>query len=403
MASLTREQRRIVPLIFAITLTSIMGNSLLAPAIPDILDDFGRSEGSTGLLVAALPLPGIVLAPLIGILADRWGRRNLLVPCLAVFGLGGIAAATAPTFGVLVAARLCMGFGAAGLINLGVVLISDTFRGDDRTAWIGRNSGVLTVALAVFPMTSGLITSLAGWRWALAPYSLALVTSVATWFLLDPTHVPAGGTIRQQLGGVGLALRSGRIVTILAGGCLSFAVIYGVFLAAYPNHLDIEFGMGPGTRGILLGLPAVTSSIAAFNLGRIRSRYGRAAVLAASAASWIVAFVAMGASSVVWLLALGTLLYGFGEGAMIPTLQESALHEAPDQHRAAVMATWTGFARLGQTIGPLLSALVLSRAGSAWALLGGAFVGAALFAVFTFGPLRRRPPSDPVEALPSDA
>src|SRR5690606_21552245 len=47
MAALTAVQRRRVPLIFAITLTSIMGNSLLAPAIPDILDAFGRSDGST--------------------------------------------------------------------------------------------------------------------------------------------------------------------------------------------------------------------------------------------------------------------------------------------------------------------------------------------------------------------
>ena len=123
MSTLTTEQRRLVPLIFAITLTSIMGNSLMSPAIPDILDEFGRSTSSTGVLVAALPLPGIVIVPLIGILADRWGRRNLLVPCLTLFGLGGLLTATAPTFEVLVASRFLMGFGAAGLINLGVVLL----------------------------------------------------------------------------------------------------------------------------------------------------------------------------------------------------------------------------------------------------------------------------------------
>jgi MFS family permease len=74
---------------------------------------------------------------------------------------------------------------------------------------------------------------------------------------------------------------------------------------------------------------------------------------------------------------------------MIPTLQESALHEAPDEHRAAVMATWTGCARLGQTLGPLTSAAVLSQWGSSWSLLGGAIGGAALLAMFVFGPLRR--------------
>lgn len=382
MGTLTAVQRRRVPLIFAITLTSIMGNSLLAPAIPDILDAFGRSDGSTGVLVAALPLPGIVIAPLIGVLADRYGRRNLLVPCLALFGTGGIVAATAGTFEVFVGARFVMGLGAAGLINLGVVLLSDTFEGEQRTTWIGYNSGVLTIALAVFPMVSGLVTHSFGWRWALAPYALALITSVATFVLLEPSHEPTGATIRHQLSGVGSALRSRRILTILAGGGLGFAVIYGVFLAAYPNHLDTEFGLGADARGLMLGLPAITSSIAAFSLGRARSRWGRSAILIVCALTWVLAFVIIGTAGSIALLVIGTLVYGFGEGAMIPSLQEAALHESPADHRAAVMAVWTGCARLGQTIGPFASAFVLTRAGSNWSLLGGALVGLALLAIF---------------------
>lgn len=387
---MTAAQRRLVPLVFAVTLTSVMGNALLSPAIPDILDEFDRPTSSTGVLVAALPLPGIVIAPLIGILADRYGRRTLLVPCLALFGLGGIAMVSAPTFEIVVASRFVMGLGAGGLVNLGVVLLGDAFTGTARTTWVGRNSGVLTIALAAFPVISGLLTAAVGWRWALAPYSLALVTSVATFFLVDDTHQPTGATIREQVGGVGQALRSSRVITVVLGGGLSFAVIFGVFLAAYPNHLDEEFGLGADARGLMIGLPAVTSSIAAFNLGRTRLRYGRVAVLAACSAVWIASFVLIGLAGTVWLLVVGTLLYGFGEGAMIPTLQEAALHEAPEEHRGAVMAVWTGSARLGQTVGPLASALVLTQFGGAWSLLGGAVGAAALLAMFTLGPLRTR-------------
>lgn len=391
--TMTVEQRRLIPLVFAVTLTSVMGNALLSPAIPDILDDFDRPTSSTGVLVAALPLPGILIAPLIGILADRFGRRNLLVPCLALFGAGGIAMVTAPSFEVVVASRFVMGIGAGGLVNLAVVLLGDTFTGEQRTAWVGRNSGVLTIALAAFPVISGLLTSAVGWRWALAPYSIALLTAAATFFLLDNPFQASGATVREQLGGIGSALRSRRVITIVIGGGVSFAVIFGVFLAAYPNHLDEEFGLGADARGLMIGLPAITSSIAAFNLGRTRLRYGRVAVLAACSTVWIVSFVLIGLAGTIWLLVVGTLLYGFGEGAMIPTLQEAALHEAPEAHRGAVMAVWTGSARLGQTIGPLASALVLTHAGSSWSLLGGAVGAAALLAMFTLGPLRTSAPA----------
>ena len=78
-------------------------------------------------------MPGIVLAPVIGILADRFGGRRVLAPCLAMFGVFGVIAAAAPTFEVMLAARFAMGVGTAGLVNLAIVLISDTFdRGNER-------------------------------------------------------------------------------------------------------------------------------------------------------------------------------------------------------------------------------------------------------------------------------
>ena len=208
-------------------------------------------------------------------LADRWGRRQLLVPCLIVFGIGGAFAALAPSFGALLAARVLMGIGGAGLINLGVVLIGDTFSGDQRTVWIGRNSGLLLVALAIFPVISGFVTHQFGWRWALAPYSLALVTAGATWRLLDTPFEPTTLSIREQLGGVGGALRDRRILVTLVGGALAFAVSFGAFLSVLPNHLDAEFGMAADRRGLMLGLPAITATLAAFNLGRVRARFDR--------------------------------------------------------------------------------------------------------------------------------
>lgn len=382
MPDLTPRQRRVLPLIFAVTLTSIMGNSLLSPAIPNILDEFGRSDSSAGLLVAATSLPGIVVAPVVGVLADRLGRRTVLVPCLAVFGAAGIFVAAAPTFGLMLTARFVMGFGAAGLINLAVVIISDHFPGDQRTYWIGKNVGVLTAALAVFPLISGLITDAAGWRWALAPYAIALVTAAAAWRVLDGSRPANTPDLRDQLAGVGTALRHPTIVTTLVGGGISFAIMFGVFLTVMPTHLEAEFGLGAGQRGLVIGLPAITSSLAAFNLGRIRQRVPTAPLLLATAATWVIAFALAGAASTLTLLIVGTLFYGLGEGVMIPSLQDTALDHAPDEHRAAVIATWTGSARLGQTAGPLVAGLVVAGAGTRWALGAGALGAVGLMAMF---------------------
>ncbi len=391
-----------MPLVYAVTITGILSNSLLAPAIPDILDHFDKPDSSAGLLVAVGSIPGIVVAPLIGIMADRLGRRAVLVPCLVIFGVFGLVAATAQTFTVLILARLAMGFGSAGMINLAVVLIGDHFPNPvERTRIIGRNSAVLTVGLAIIPLTSGLVTDLAGWRWALAIYSLSLVSGVAAFVMLDRSRPAAVGSIREQLGGARIALRNPVIITTLVVGVLLFALVFGVFLTVLPSHLENEFGLSAGWRGAVIAVPAVPSTLMAFNLGRLKSRFGRAATILACALGWAIAFTVIASAPLLGILLVGTVLYGLGEGGLIPILQDAAVGEAPSEHRGAIVAVWVSSARLGQTIGPLGAGLILAGASTTAALWVGAAVAATLAVGLAFSPLARRDarrPGDSPEA-----
>jgi MFS transporter, ACDE family, multidrug resistance protein len=391
MPSAVPRERALLGLVFATTLTSILGNSLLSPVIPDILAEFDRPDSASGLLIAATTLPGIVLAPLIGLLADRFGRRRILVPCLAVFGAAGLVVVVAPTFGIMLAARFAMGFGAAGLFNLAITLIGDTFEGERRMYWIGKNAGILTVGLAISPLAAGFITDVAGWRWAMAPYGLGLATAVAAWSILPADGGRETISFRAQLAGVGQSIRNPTIATTFVGGGLAFAAMFGVFLAVLPTHLESEFGLSAAWRGAVIGLPAVTSSLVAFNLTRVRRLVPTGWLLVGSAVVWVVAFTLIGLAGAIAVLVVGALLYGLGEGAMFPTMHDVAISEAPDDQRGAVMATWTGFARLGQTMGPLIAALVLAVADSTTALLTGTAIAAAITVLFGLPGVRRRP------------
>ncbi|HVL04247.1 MAG TPA: MFS transporter, partial [Acidimicrobiales bacterium] len=189
-------------LIFSITITGIMANTMIAPAIPDILADLGVAQSQAGLLLAAATLPGIVVAPVIGLLADRYGRREVLVPCLAAFGVAGGLASFAPTFGVLIFLRLLQGVGSAGLINLAVVVIADHWNGVDRARIIGQNSAMLTIALAVLPPLGGGLTDLVGWRASFAPYWVGVPIAAVAARVLGSTRrdVRIGEQVRLALG-----------------------------------------------------------------------------------------------------------------------------------------------------------------------------------------------------------
>ena len=78
-------------LLFGVTLMAVMGVAVIAPAFPRIIRELGISSGQVGLLVTIFTLPGIVLTPLLGVMADRVGRKTVLLPSLILFGTAGLA------------------------------------------------------------------------------------------------------------------------------------------------------------------------------------------------------------------------------------------------------------------------------------------------------------------------
>lgn len=385
-------------LIFGITITGILNNTLIGPSLPDIVADFGRSDSGAGIIVAAGSLPGVVVAPAIGLAADRYGRRNVLTPCLLAFAVFGLCAAAAPTFELLVVARLFQGFGTAGLINLAVVLISDHWDGAERTALIGRNAAVLTLGLAVAPPVGGVLADFAGWRTSLLLYAVGMPTAAFVWRLLPEDRPDAAASVGDQLRGARSALANPVVLATLGSGVLVFVMIFGGFLTAFPIHLEDDFGLGAGARGAMIAVPALSSCLIAFNLGRIRERFALRGLLILAGCTYVVAFAGIAASGVLVGIAAASVIYGIGEGVFIPSLQDAVAEAAPPEQRGAVFAVWVGAARLGQTLGPLLvaGALTLTTTTGVFVLATG--LAMVLLVAQVFGPIGRSPDRSPSAA-----
>lgn len=376
--------------IFTVTLTGILSNTLVTPAIPDILAEFGMPDQSAGLLVATGSVAGIVVAPIAGFLADRFGRRIVLTVSLGVFGLFGGLAAVAPSFEILLLARFLQGTGSAALVNLAVVLIGDHWTGADRTRLIGRNSAVLTVGLASIPLLSGVVTETFGWRVTFAIYTVALGTAIASWVILDGRRPAEPPHVREQFGEALIVLKRPILMASLLSGFLVFVAIFGLFLTVLPVHLAQVFDMEAGARGVLISLPALTATLASFNLGRMSAIASPRTVVILSSAVLIVAYVTLGLTTTLIVVILAALLYGTSEGLFIPLLQDLTMDDAPDEHRAVVIAVWVGFARLGQTVGPLLAGVAMGLLGTGPTFVAGAGIAGLILLVGLFGPFPAR-------------
>ncbi|MCP5029754.1 MAG: MFS transporter [Actinomycetia bacterium] len=360
-------------LIFSITVTGIMANTLISASIPDILDDFGQPDGSAGLLVAAGPAPGIVLAPVMGVLADRYGRRAVLVPSLLVFGLAGAGAALAPSFGALLVARFVQGIGGASLLGLSIIIISDHWEGNDRARYIGWNAAVLTVCVALFPAIGGFLTELGSWRYAFAPMLFSLVSAT-----LAATRLPGGGhlggSIQERVRAARIGLRQPIIAAPTLLAFVIFAMIFGLFLTAMPLLLEDRFGLSAGQRGLIIVVPALTATVAALLLGKTRAALGARRLVLLGTGVLAASYFVVGWATSLALLILASMAYGWAEGATIPTLQDLVAGNAPPEARAAVVSVYTSCLRAGQTIGPLIVGALLGVIETNQAFYGGGAV-----------------------------
>ena len=364
--------------VFSITVSGILGNTLINAPLPDIVAAFGRSDSAAGLLVSAATLPGIVVAPAIGLLADRFGRRAVLIPCLVLFGISGVASAFAPTFGVLVALRFAQGIGSAGLINLAVVLIADCWDGHDRARLIGWNAAVLTVSVAILPAVGGLLAAVGGWRLAFAPFALALLSAAAVARWVRVPHTTGTMTLRQQVRGAAVVVRSPVVFGSILYGTVFFVLAFGLMLTVLPLMLEQRFGLSVGLRGLVFIAPAAGATLVAFNMGRLRRRFGARNLLVVGAVLFAVGYTAMGIVPALALVGLGAFIHGLGEGGTIPTVQELVASAAPTESRGAVMAVWVGAARFGQTLGPLVAAPAVAAVGFTTTYVAGIVVASCL-------------------------
>jgi len=176
-------------LLFAVTLVGVGNVSSVSPAFPQVVDVFDISRVQVGWVVTAYSLPGILSAPLVGIGADRLGRKRVLVPTLFVFGVAGGACALARSFPVLLGLRAVQGLAAAPLVGLAVTIIGDRYQGRDRAAAVGYNATALNVGTAAYPAVGGALAAIA-WYVPFALPLLALPVGAAV-ALFYSTVVPA--------------------------------------------------------------------------------------------------------------------------------------------------------------------------------------------------------------------
>lgn len=171
-----------------------MASSMSRVALPIIRDDFQIPADTTAWIATAFTLPFMILMPVYGRLSDGVGRRRLLLAGIVIFAVGTTMTVTATGLAGLMIGRMVQGIGTAGIMPLGMALISSIFSADQRGKAMGTWSSVGPVTGVVGPLLAGFLVTGWGWRGAFAPP--LIISAIA--FVVVYKVVPAGlSTVRK--------------------------------------------------------------------------------------------------------------------------------------------------------------------------------------------------------------
>ncbi|UDY34308.1 MFS transporter [Dermatobacter hominis] len=178
--------RWIVAVTVAGSSMAFLDSTVLSIAMPDIGRDLGADTSSLQWVTTGYLLSLVALILVGGALGDTYGRRRVFEVGVVVFCAASVLCAVAPDTGLLIAARVVQGGGAALLTPGSLAIIQASIRPGDRARAIGAWSGLTGVAAAIGPLVGGVLIAAVSWR---AIFLLNLPIGLFT-FLAGRRHVP---------------------------------------------------------------------------------------------------------------------------------------------------------------------------------------------------------------------
>jgi predicted MFS family arabinose efflux permease len=181
----------VLNIVFLVVFASTLFSRVVDPVIPQIAADLRVDVKTAALLSTAFTLPYALTQPVLGTIADFFGKTRLMNMSLLIVSLAALVCAVAPAFSVVFAMRVLAGLVAGGVFPVAMALVGDLVPIDRRQVMIGRLLAVGLTGNVMGAAIAGVIGDLFGWRGIFAVIgSFGLLTTIAAFYFLRSFPVP---------------------------------------------------------------------------------------------------------------------------------------------------------------------------------------------------------------------
>jgi MFS family permease len=377
------ERRALLP-IFLIVLVDILGMTIILPLLPFYAQEFGASKLQIGLLVATFAVCQLISGPLLGQLADRLGRKPLLLVSQVGTLIGFVVLGRASSLWVVFVSRAIDGI-TAGNLSLAQAYVSDVTAKENRAKAFGIIGIAFGIGFLLGPAISAFLSQYGHRSPIYAAQGLSALSIVATAVLLPRARPQAqpqdgsAGPAGQRLG----MLSWGRYSQYFARPELAtllyqffaFAFAFAAFTTGFAlfaqrrltwhgepfgaKHVGYVFAYA-GFLGIIFqgGM-----------IGRLVKRFGELNLTRAGFASFSLSYAMLALVHRVPELLGSATLSSFGQSALRPALTAQITHNSRRDEQGLVLGITQSLTSVAQITAPILTGFLIQKDWiSAWAL-----------------------------------
>ena len=354
----------ILAVCMALQMTSFV---LIQPLFARRFSQLGTGVQALGESAMAYALAATLAAPFMGALADRFGRRRIVLVSLGVYILAFTGYLLAPSASWLILLRGLAGAFTAGLVPAVTGIVADIAPVDRRAQWIGIVNGGASVGWIVGPILGGTLYDHWGYVPALGvSIFLAAVTFGVACAAVPETHKPA--SLPREKPAIDLSLRGFR--QSLPHSLSAFSLLLWIYFAVMFVWAFIEprmqfyayddLGWSSSRLGLAMSVYGVSLTLGEFGLGRLSDRIGRKPVILLGLALYSIQYLGLAVFRDYMLIAATFLLSGLGNALFDPAISASILDLAPAGHQARLLGIKSTAGSLGNILGPGLVVLFTS-------------------------------------------
>ena len=337
------------------TFLVMAGQGVVGPVLPLYARDFGVSATMVGLTLTVFALARLILNIPAGLIADRFGRRVLLIGGPILTSIGMFGSGFAGDIWSLLIWRFVAGAGSAFFMSGALIYLIDIAPPDLRARYVATNQWALSVGVALGPGLGGLVAE----RWGLAaPFHLvgviALFAAVYAVFRLPETRRSSSPELKDESPAREAAriARSGPFLAIAFVTGTIFMTRAGTRATLVPLHADETLAWGPGELGLVFTVTGVMTLFTLWPATWATENIGRASVILFSAMTAALGTFVIGSSSTPMWFVLGNVILTLGTGTAGPAPAAFVADLFPERMRGLGVGLYRSAGDVGFVLGP---------------------------------------------------